>query len=334
MLRSLILLTALACAAHAQIWPDTWHGSTRSKVVIPPIDDRMLWVEVAGEAAETATYSGPVGRFTATAWRLKDSTAALAWYQANRPANCTPGRNSFSLCTTPGTQIQARLNYVLRFDGWRPVEAEFKELETKLPRFRSGGGMPNLPSYLPEKGRVRNSERYVLGVHSLQTVLPSFPPTIAGFEDGAEAQYGKIRSGASTLDYIVFSFHTPQLARVKTKDFEKQSGWLLRRSGPLVAVIPGGADPKAAEAILGALEWKAQVVGNQPTKLPQMPDVAGMLIAIFELTGLLLVACLVGGFLFAGFWVFLRHRRIRLAGVDDYMTVVQLQDYPKAPSGS
>ena len=324
MLRSLILLAALAGAATAQIWPENWHGSRRTKAAPAPVEDRMLWVEAAGEAAEGAVYDGPVGKFSAAAWRLRDATSALTWYQANRPPNCTPGRNSFTLCTTPGVQMQVLENYVLRFEGWRPVAKEMQELEAQLPRLRSGGGLPLLPGYLPERGRVRGSERYVLGIHSLQTVLPSFPATLAGFEDGAEAQYGKIRAGASELDYIVFYFHTPQLARQKLSEFEKQPGWLLKRSGPLVGIIPGGAPVKGAEAILGPLEWKAEIVMNQPTTLPKMPNVAGMLVAIFELTGVLLVVCLGGGILFASFWVYLRRRRFRLAGTDDEMTVLQL----------
>lgn len=326
MLRSLILVAATAAAASAQIWPDQWHGSTRAKAAPASIEDRMLWVEAAGEAAETAVYDGPVGKFSATAWRLRDATSALAWYQANRPANCIPARDSYTLCTTPGAQVQVLKNYVLRFEGWRPLAREMQELEAVLPRLRSGGGLPLLPGYLPEQGRVRGSERYVLGLHSLQTVLPSFPPTLAGFEDGAEAQYGKIRFGASELDVAIFYFHTPQLARVKAAEFEKQAGWAVKRSGPLVALIPGQAPAGAARAILGPLEWKAEVVRNTPGSLPKMPNVAGMLVAIFELTGVLLVVCLGGGLLFAGAWVYLRRRRIRLDGRDQEMTVLQLNN--------
>lgn len=324
MLRSLIFTAALAGAAYGQIWPDDWHGSKKTKTGLAPVEDRMLWVEVAGEAAEGAAYDGPVGKFSASAWRLKDATSALAWYQANRPPNCTPARDSLTMCTTPGVQMQVLQNYVLRFEGWRPVAQEMKELEAKLPRLRSGGGLPLLPGYLPEQGRVRGSERYLLGVHGLRTVLPSFPPTLAGFEDGAEAQYGKIRAGGNELDYVVFYYQTPQLARVKLGEFEKQRGWLLKRSGPLVAVIPGGGAVKGAEAILAPLEWKAEVVQNTPGSLPKMPDVAGMLVAIFELTGFLLVVCLGGGILFACLWVYLRRRRIRIEGTEDEMTVLQL----------
>jgi len=324
MLRILTIVLVTAGLAPAQIWPEAWHGSKRVSVEVLAADDQMLWVEYGGEASQKATYEGPVGKFTAAAWRLKDSTSALAWYEANRPAGCTPLRGALASCTTPGAQVMAHQNYVLRFEGWRPLEKELVELDGKLPRLRSGGGQPLLPGYLPEKGRVRNSERYVLGVHSLSKFLPWFPAVLAGLEDGAEAQTGKLDVGGVETDYAVFYFHTPQLARVKAQEFEKQTGWLVRRSGPLVAVMPGTAERKASEAILASLEWKAEAVWNEAGSPPPMPDVGGMIMAILELAGVLLVACLGGGILFASLWVYLRRRQHDdLTGT---ITVIQLRD--------
>jgi hypothetical protein len=47
--------------------------------------------------------------------------------------------------------------------------------------------------------------------------------------------------------------------------------------------------------LLDAVEYDLNFVWNEATKDPPMPDVAGMLIAIFELTGILLVSCILGG---------------------------------------
>ncbi len=326
MLRILAFALLFAAAAHAQIWPETWHGSKRTSVQTLTPEDAMLWVEYGGEAMEKAVYDGPVGKFTAFAWRLKDATSALAWYQANRPENCTPVRGAVAACTTPGAVIRERRNYVLRFDGWRPLDKEIEELDSKLPRMRNGGGLPVLAGYLPEKDRVRNSERYVLGVHSLNKFVPWFPAALASLEDGAEAQSGKLALGGTQSDYVVFHFHTPQFARAKAKEFEKQPGWLVKRSGPLVAVMPGSAPKNVSEAILASLEWKAEAIWNEPGSPPRMPNVGGMLVAIFELTGVLLVSCVGGGFAFALLWIYLRQRRIRLDGSDQTITVIQLRD--------
>ncbi len=258
---------------------------------------------------------------------MQDATGSLAWYQASRPSNCTMWRGGHMQCTTPGAMWVRLANYVLLFEGWRPLEKELAELAGKLPQMKAiGAGEPLLPGYLPERGRVRNSERYLLGMQSLSKFMPSIPTAVAGFEDSPEAQAGQIEVGGKTVDFAVFDYHTPQLAWKKLREFEKQPGWQAHRSGPLVAVIPGGVDAQAAQAVLGTIEWRAVLIENQPTKLPPMPNVGGMLVAIFELTGALLVICVGGGILFATVWFLIRRRRMVTEGTDSPMTILQLGD--------
>jgi len=307
--RSLILFLALAATAAAQIWPETWGTSTRLDAIPVVVEDASLWAEYQGESAERATYSGPMGKFSATAWRLNDATSALAFYQAYRPAKAVPVSGVLAVSLLPSGQILAHDNYVLMFEGWRPMDAEMAVLYKALPLIRSGGGVPPLPGYLPEKNRVRNSERYLLGVSSLQKFLPEIPAALAGFEDAAEAQTGRFQTPAGEVPLALFYFHTPQLARVRVKDFEQQAGWTVKRSGPMVAVIPAKIDPKAAETILGGLEWKAEFIWNEafaPDITAQ--DVGKMMIAIFELAGLLLVICAGGGIVVAFFVVWRRRK--------------------------
>ncbi len=192
--RSLILLFALAASAAAQIWPESWGASKRLDAAPINVEDTGLWAEYQGEAAERATYSGHMGKFVATAWRLNDATAALAFYQANRPAKAVPVNGAMAVSLLPSGQILAHDNYVLMFEGWRPLDAEMAVLYKALPLIRSGGGVPPWPGYLPEKNRVRNSERYLLGVTSLQKFLPEVPAALAGFEDAAEAQVGRFQT--------------------------------------------------------------------------------------------------------------------------------------------
>ncbi|MBI5282391.1 MAG: hypothetical protein HY858_11970 [Candidatus Solibacter usitatus] len=317
-----LLLLLLSSAAYAQLWPDPWHGSARTSTSAPPIADPMLWAEYGGQASEKAVYNGPVGRFSATAWRLDDSTAALAWFQAIRPANCAS--SSLTACATPGAQFVLHQNYVLLFEGWRPLPAELAELYPQLPRLRSGGGLPLLPAYLPEKNRVRNSERYVLGPHSLQRFLPAVPAALAGLEDGVEAQVASFSSPSGPATLAVFYFLTPQLAILKAREFEKLPGFAVKRTGAFVALA--SPSPSFAATILRSIESQSEFVWNTPGKLPEMPNVAGMLVAIAELTGLLLIACVAGGLVFAFFRAYFRNRRIRLAGTDSPFTFLHVPD--------
>lgn len=307
--RILILLLALAGSAAGQIWPESWSASKRLQVAHVTVEETGLWAEYQGEAAERATYSGPMGKFTATAWRLNDATAALAFYQASRPAKAVPVASALAVSLLPSGQIMAHDNYVLMFEGWRPLDAEMAALYKALPLIRSGGGAPLLTGYLPEKNRVRNSERYLLGVASLQQFLPEVPAALAGFEDSAEAQMGRFQTASGEVPVAFFYFHTPQLARMRLKEFEKQAGWAAKRSGPIVGVIPAAVDPKAAAAILGPLEWKAGFIWNEAFR-PEVSvqDVGKMMMAIFELAGVLLLVCVGGGAAVAFFVVWRRRR--------------------------
>ncbi|MGC4055051.1 MAG: hypothetical protein QM757_39935 [Paludibaculum sp.] len=331
---TVLLLAAVAgSSASAQIWPEAWHGSTRGKVQVVTADDPMLWVEYGGDAAEQAAYNGPVGKFQATAWRLKDATSALAWYQAVRPATCAGVPNLPLICTTSGSQYIAHDNYVLRFDGWRPLDQELNELFTKLPRIRSGGGLPE-PSRLPareEPGEEIASATSLVVIHWTSSLRACQRPWSAS-RTAQRPKWAVSRplAAGSFSVRLIFDYHTPQLAMLRAREFEKQAGWTVQRTGPYIAVVPGGADPKVASAILGKSEWNAQFTWNTPGKLPKMPNVGGMLVAIFELTGVPLVTCLGGGILFACLWVYLRHRRIRLDGGDEAITIIHLHDTPQS----
>src|SRR5512145_620765 len=119
--RILILFLAVAASASAQVWPETWGASRRLDAAPLAVEDAALWAEYQGEAAERATYTGPMGKFTATAWRLNDATAALAFYQAFRPAKAIPVTGALAVSLLPSGQILAHDNYVLMFEGWRPL---------------------------------------------------------------------------------------------------------------------------------------------------------------------------------------------------------------------
>jgi hypothetical protein len=205
--RSLILLFALAASAAAQIWPESWGASKRLDAAPINVEETGLWAEYQGEAAERATYSGPMGKFVATAWRLNDATAALAFYQAKRPAKAVPVTGAIAVSLLPSGQILAHDNFVLMFEGWRPLDAEMAVLYKALPLIRSGGGIPPWPGYLPEKNRVRNSERYLLGVSSLQKFLPEVSAALAPNLDDDRVVLGDLNLRRRALSY----FERPEL---------------------------------------------------------------------------------------------------------------------------
>ncbi|MDR3717674.1 MAG: hypothetical protein P4K98_02660 [Bryobacteraceae bacterium] len=313
-LAALLIAFALPISAEA-IWPEHWREHARQKSLPVVVPDPQLWAECSGEMAEKAIYDSPVGRFSATAYRLKDATTALTWYEFLRPESAVPVRDKPWSATTPGAQFALYQNYVLVFEGWRPLDKEMDALYKLLPKVHSGGGLPLLVQHLPETGRVRNSERYLIGLHSLDLFANQVPAALAGFESGAEAALARYQTPMGDLPLILFEYPTPQIARDHMASFEKQPGWQVKRSGPLVAVIPAQPalklDAAGARPLFDSIQWDLEFTWYESAKRTPQPNVAAMLLGAFKLTGVLLLAMFLGGVFFASIGVWLRRRGLK-----------------------
>ena len=311
---ALVFVFGLTVSAE-DIWPQQWREHVRQKTTPVVASDAQLWAEYSGEASEKAVYESPVGRFSATAYRLKDSTTALAWYEFLRPENAVPVRDDPWSCTTPGAQFVVRQNYVLVFEGWRPLAKEMEALYKALPKLRSGGGLPVLIQHLPETGRIRNSERYMIGLRSLDLFANQIPAALAGFESGAEAALARYKTAMGDLPLIIFEYPTPQIARERVAAFQKQAGWQVMRSGPLVAVIPPQPglklDAAGAKPLFDSVLWDLQFTWYESAKRSSRPEVAQMVLGALKLTGVLLLAMFVGGIFFASIGVWIRRRGLK-----------------------
>ncbi|MGA3206158.1 MAG: hypothetical protein ABSF12_27000, partial [Bryobacteraceae bacterium] len=86
----ILLLVIIPVVTAGAIFPDhigTFDKGSPTSLAMP---DRDLFSEYGLEATEQAEYKSEGKRFTATAWRFKDSTGAMAFFQARRPSGATP----------------------------------------------------------------------------------------------------------------------------------------------------------------------------------------------------------------------------------------------------
>lgn len=254
-------------------------------------DDRQnpVWQEFGLEKV----LSTQVGSTPVTAYQLKDSTGALAATQWLKSQN-------------PPAQITQVGNYVVRWPSVPATDA-VKQASTALPKV-DRSSLPALPSYLPVRGLVAQSERYSLGEASLRQFEPRLPVSAVGFEKGAEVQLAQFRPKGSpepvTLALILYP--TPQMARLQTAELEKLSGAVVRRKSSLVSVVFSGNE-RAANLVLDDVRYQPVVVLNQ--RLPKTePNVGVVMLEIFMLAGILIGASAVMGVLFGGWQIFRRKR--------------------------
>jgi hypothetical protein len=298
------LLPALAGAA---IWPDAigaYHKTTAPAVTLA---DRAVWDEWGLAESEAAVYENAGKRFTATAWRLRDSTSALAAFDWQRNAKATPSKVAALAAETPTTLLMAHGNYLLWFDGYKPAVAELDAVVGELRNVDSTA-LPNLPGFLPSENLAPNSERYIVGPASLAKFDPGIPPSVAAFHLGAEAQMGVFHSPKGDMTLAIFDYPTPQIAMQRIGDFERIPAAVAKRSGSFVAVVLSPADADAAERLLSQVRYQAEV--TRDAYVPSRRDnIGNLVINAFVLIGILLSFALVSGLFVGGFRAFWRHGR-------------------------
>jgi hypothetical protein len=309
MLRKLVLAIA-ALPLGAAILPNQIGEFAKGETKTLAAQDPSLYQEfgfVAGEQAQytAAREKAPRKRFTMSAWRLRDSTGALALFEAQRPALATPAKLAALFAKTPDGAVFAYGNYVFQTTGEVPEQKDLELLFAQLPQL-DRAPLPALIGNLPQDGLIPNSERYILGPASLARFEPRIAPSLAAFHLGAEAQSGRYRTPKGDLTLAVFSYPTPNIARERQEEFLKVPGTMAKRSGPLVGVVVQPPDPDAAERVLSGVRYDANLTLNEKVPVNQARAIATLFLNIFTLSGVLIALSIIVGVGFGGFRILLR----------------------------
>ena len=299
----LLLLPSLAMAA---IWPDALGTLHRSsvKAAAPPGADAAIWDEYGFREGETAQYEGPGEKFSATAYRFQDPTGAMAAFEWLRPADAKPSNLAKLAAETADGALLVHGNYLLRFDGYHPGMPLLTTLIEGL-RQVDNSPLPALMDYLPTQDLVANSQRYAMGPAALQRFDPGIPPATAAFHLSAEAQLGVYQAPGGELKLAIFNYPTPPIARQQAAEFQKIAGAMVKRAGPLVAVILSPANADAAERLLSLIRYQADVTLDERVST-RRDNIGNLVINAFILIGILLAFSTVGGLAFGGVRAFLR----------------------------
>ncbi len=300
------LLVLFAASCQAAIWPDQIADFQRTPSTSVLLSDRRLSEEFGLEATEQATYSNATATFTATAWRMRDATGALAWFEQQRPAGAKPSPLAKLAVTTDDGVILAYGNYVLQFTGRAPTVAELTPTLQALPRLEQSP-LPALMTYLPSEGLIPNSERYILGPVSLEKFEPRIAPSLAAFHLGAEGQLARYKlatDGETKL--AIFSYPTPSMARDRAEAFSKLEGAIVKRTGSLVALVLPPSDPDAAERLLAKVNHQISLTFNETPKEVKAKGFLGMVNSAIIFSFIMMGFCLVAGVALGGLTVLRR----------------------------
>ena len=304
-----LFLTALflPLLATAVILPDTIGEFHRASTSQATLADRPVWDEYGLKDSETAAYQNGPTKFTATAYRLQDSTASLAAFDWQRPPQATPSKLANLAAETDDSLLLVHGNYLLSFQGYKPDAGELSALTGALLNVDTTS-LPALAGYLPSQNLVPNSERYILGPAALQKFDPGISPSVAAFHFGTEAQLGVFHSPKGDLTLAIFNYPTHQIAMQRIPEFEKVPGAVAKRTGPMVAVILSPPDPDFAERLLSGIRYQAEVTRDEyvPTR---RDNIGNLLLNACILIGILLAFSVVSGLALGGFRAIVRRGR-------------------------
>lgn len=204
--------------------------------------------------------------------------------------------------------------------------ADLRELAADLPRPATDKSLAppvvaDLPNVAGDGPLDPQTTHYALGPIGYAGSGGVLPPTLVGFDRGAEAVTANysLRSGPATLTLI--NYPTPQMAAaferqiaayVKTGNTPEHP-WnailanstpgsvQVKRSGPLVAVVCGDAVPDDVRLLLGLVHYDANISrlpgGDGPTEVQKTAKLllGIVLLVAVMFTAALLLALLLGG---------------------------------------
>ena len=301
------------------ILPDTfagWAGTAartfgRYSAATLAGDEAPILVEYGYVGAERRQFTKESQTLSVEAVRLKDASGSYGLFTLYRGQDWTTRETGTEQLAWRGTDFLLRKEEVLvraslqgRSSNARLSVAELRELAAGLETL-GGGPLPPLRLYLPERGVLPESRKYILGPVALARLAPEIPAKLVDFEMGAEANLARYQfPGKPPLTLLLLSYPIAQLAASKMKawqDLPAESSdsvaqqLYARRVGPLVGFVLGATEKSQADQLLNRISYTADVVWNEPVEEVTASDLAQLILNIIALIGALLAFALIAG---------------------------------------
>lgn len=281
-------------------------------------DDAPVLVEFGYLGAERRRYTRDGQVLTVDAIRLKDSSGSYGLYTYYRGEDWGARDTGQEQIAVRGNQVLARKEEVVAravLEGSlsaRLGNADVRELLAGLGT-KGGGPVPNLPLYLPEKGLLRKTRKYVLGPAGLSRVATDVPAAFVDFEMGAEGSLARYQlPGKPLMTLLLVSYPTPQVAATKVKAIgEKPEGAervFARRIGSLAAFVLGAPDHAEANRLFDGVAYSADLVWNQRVDKNEEVGFARFIVQVFMFIGALLLFAALAGLAFGWFRILVKKR--------------------------
>ncbi len=260
--------------------------------------------------SETATYTRDDGRkLTIKAARFNDATGSYGAFTFYRQPLMKTEQIGTKAASANDRVLFFRSNVLVdaNFDRLTAMSAsELRELAGMLPTAPgSAGNLPTLPQYLPKADAVENSAKYILGPQALLATKAPLAVEQVDFSHDPEILMQEYSSKAGPLTLSVINYPTPQIAgdrlrALQAADQGNPKSYLVRRSGPLLAIVTGSTGSSEAQSLLSSVNYEAEVTWDEATSISKRDNIGELIVGIFSLIGIILLISLIFGVFFGG----------------------------------
>lgn len=201
--------------------------------------------------------------------------------------------------------------------------AQLRELAGALPHPSGNtGNLPTFIEFMPHRGYVANTQKYVMGPSALAAQAPPVSADLVDFNASAEVSLARYNTSSGEATLMLISYPTPQLAAEHLRRIEAahqisqpQAGVASvdgagpfhdKRTGPIIAIATGPVSDSDAKSLLGMVNWEASVTWNQQTDNAQVRDLYMLILNIVILCGILAGLAVVAGVAFGGIRILMK----------------------------
>ncbi|HLW85201.1 MAG TPA: DUF6599 family protein [Candidatus Sulfotelmatobacter sp.] len=201
--------------------------------------------------------------------------------------------------------------------------AELRELAGMLPRpAGNAGNLPPVLAFMPHRGYVANTEKYVIGPVALGALSPPVSEDLVDFGAKPEVTIGKYLTPSGQATLMLIYYPTPQLAtehlrridaahqlaqpQAGVSSVENMGQFFDKRTGFIVAVASGPVSESDARFLLGLVNYEANVTWNERTDNRDVHDLYSLILNVVILCGILGALAIVAGVAFGGFRILMK----------------------------
>jgi hypothetical protein len=327
-----LLLAAAAAPAFAQSpLPDRfgpWTGEPVLNVFATEapkpavISDSDILKEYGAEAIHHRSYTSGNARLDITLYRMHDPTSGYGAFTFLQDDQMTPAKIVPQSTLSRQRALFLVGNLLVEVTGTdvRAARIALKELASQLTSQADASPYPALGRYLPAAGRVRNSERFLLGPLALRRTLPLAQEDWIGFTNGAEAELARYRAGDQEATLLLISYPTQQVAAHQTELLARwftinpaevssvgRPAVFMRRSSSLVALVMQTTSRTIADSLLEKIHHESELTWNEPHQTLTDPTWGNIVAQTFIGTGILMLFAVIAGIGFGGVRILVKY---------------------------